>query len=57
MSWFRAYLNKTKGNEHSRVIDVEADDMDAAGDAVTLEVKRDETLEQIVQLTGPPEAP
>lgn len=50
MPHWRGYVNKSKGNEHVRVIDVVADDRTAAADLIAKDVKRGETVGEIVRL-------
>lgn len=53
---FRAWINRTRGNEHARVFDFEAEEAGAAFDIAKAELKRGETLEQVseIHLEGPP---
>lgn len=50
MSHWRGYVNRAKGNDHVRVIDVEADDRTAAAELIAKEVKRGETVGEIVNI-------
>lgn len=45
---FRVYLNKKKGNEHARFVDVDADTPEDAEKEA--KIKTTEVLEQVVQL-------
>lgn len=44
---FRAYLDLAEGNEHSRVIDLEAEDSDDAREQVEALLRPDEVVGQI----------
>jgi hypothetical protein len=51
VSAYRGYVNKRKGNEHSRVVDVAANDPDEAQTKILALIKKSEVLEQIVSIT------
>lgn len=57
MRTFRAYLNKAKGNDHARVVDLEAADEDDFRAQLDAEVKKSEVVGDVVELadmtTGP----
>jgi hypothetical protein len=53
MPTFRVYVNAKKGNEHVRVVDLEAEDLDAARVAAAAEAKKTEVVGEIVQLNDP----
>ena len=54
MPWFRAYVDKSEGGEHSRIVDGEAESADAYEKA--LKLKKNEQLGQVVELTFPDQA-
>ena len=54
MSWYRAYVDRAKTGEHSRVIDGEAESADQY--AGKLELEKDEELNQVVELAYPDQA-
>lgn len=50
MHTFRAYLDLKKGNEHSRILDVEAETLDEAIAAVRAKMEPIEVIGQVNQL-------
>jgi hypothetical protein len=52
MPWFRIYVDKKNGAEHSRVFDVECEDEEQAVDK--LKLGKGETVNQVVSLAGDP---